>query len=141
MEGKEIGSYIDRTYKAVRQDLTTRFRKAGVDLTPEQWVILSKLEQKRELGQSELANSTFKDKPTVSRILDLMVKKGLVTRETHQGDKRKFVIRLTTLGEVLIQQAGPVVLQSRMIGGKGISDDDYRNLIRILDRVFENYRE
>ncbi len=140
MEGKEIGSYIDRTYRAVRQDLTTRFRTAGVDLTPEQWVILSKLEHKKELGQSELANSTFKDKPTVSRILDLMVNKGFVIRETHQGDKRKFVIRLTPFGETLIRQATPIVHQSRMIGGNGISDDDYKNLIRVLDRIFENYR-
>lgn len=140
MEGKEIGSYIDRTYKAVRQDLTNRFRRAGVDLTPEQWVILSKLDKRKEVSQSELANSTFKDKPTVSRILDLMMKKGIIIREVHKNDKRKLIIRLTAEGEKLIRLASPLVEESRLVGGKELTEEDYKHLVRILDKVFDNYK-
>ena len=43
---KEIVVYIDRTYKVVRQDLINRFKSANIDITPEQWVILSQLEDK-----------------------------------------------------------------------------------------------
>lgn len=139
MEGKEIGSYIDRTYKAVRQDLTGRFLEAGIDLTPEQWVILSKLDKKKEMSQSELANATFKDKPTVSRILDLMVKKEMVARVVDAADKRKFIIRITPKGSEIIEAARPLVSASRKQGAANISDEEYATLIQLLDRIFTNY--
>ncbi|MCG8372283.1 MAG: MarR family transcriptional regulator, partial [Balneolales bacterium] len=82
---KEIGVYIDRTYKMVRQDLINRFNKAGIDITPEQWVVLSKLE-KKNLSQADLAAESFKDKHTVSTIIDLLQKKGFVYRTQDPND-------------------------------------------------------
>lgn len=73
---KEIGVYIDRTYKVVRQDLINRFKKANIDITPEQWVLLNQLE-KKTLSQVDLASESFKDKHTVSRIIDLLRKRVL----------------------------------------------------------------
>ena len=61
---KEIGVYIDRTY-VVRQDLIAGLKAPNIDITPEQWVILSQLEDKT-LTQVELAGKSFKDKYTVS---------------------------------------------------------------------------
>lgn len=138
MMKKEIGIYIDRTYKVVRQDLINRFKKAEIDITPEQWVVLSKLE-KSTMNQTDLANGSFKDKHTVSRILDLLVKKGFVVREQDPEDGRKYLVSLTTTGKNELDEAKPHVYASRELGWENLSDEEYTQLLLLLDKVFTNY--
>lgn len=135
---KEIGVYIDRTYKVVRQDLLNRFNKAGVGLTPEQWVLLSKLEEGKT-SQTELAGKSFKDKPTVSRIIDLLVKKGFVIREQDPEDGRRYFIALTAGGRSVMEKAKPYVYASREKGWKNLTEEEYEHLCLLLDKVFSGY--
>ncbi len=135
----ELGTYIDRTYKVVRQDLINRFRTAKIDLTPEQWIILLKLHKEEALFQTDLAGKSFKDKPTVSRIVELLSKKGLVTKTQDESDGRKFLVSITEEGNQLVDKAMPIVQESRSIGWKDLSGDEYQTLVSILDKVFNNY--
>tara|TARA_R110000868_G_scaffold408293_7_gene691094 strand:- start:49030 stop:49455 length:426 start_codon:yes stop_codon:yes gene_type:complete len=135
---KEIGVYIDRTYKVVRQDLINRFKKAKVDITPEQWVLLSKLER-ATMNQTDLANGSFKDKHTISRILDLLVKKGFVVREKDPEDGRKYLISITNKGNVELEKARPHVYASREQGWENLSEEEYKQLLLLLDKVFTSY--
>lgn len=139
MSHKELGSFIDRTYKVVRQDLINRFSDAGIDLTPEQWVILSKLNSSRNLYQTDLANLSFRDKPTVSRIVDLLAKKGLVERKKDRADGRKYSVILTVKGTEMVEKAYPAVAASRDLGWTNLSEEEYESLISLLDKVFINY--
>lgn len=135
----ELGTYIDRTYKVVRQDLINRFKTAQIDLTPEQWIILLKLHKEEALFQTDLAGKSFKDKPTVSRIVDLLSKKGMVKRTQDEVDGRKFLVSITAQGNELIKRAMPVVQESRKIGWTDLSEDEYNTLVSILDKIFNNY--
>ncbi|GAB5410590.1 MAG: hypothetical protein BalsKO_29550 [Balneolaceae bacterium] len=135
---KEIGIYIDRTYKVVRQDLINRFNRANVNITPEQWVLLSKLEQGK-VSQSVLANESFKDKHTVSRILDLLTKRDFVVREQDPEDGRKYIVLLTAKGKEELERAKPHVYASRELGWQGLSEEEYAQLKMLLDKVFINY--
>ena len=62
---KNFGEFLDRTVRVVRLDLHRRFKEIGVDITPEQWIILYKLSKKDGQAQSELADGSFKNAPTV----------------------------------------------------------------------------
>lgn len=135
---KEIGSFIDRTYKVVRQDLISRFKEAGIDLTPEQWVVLSKLSEK-DMYQTDLASHSFRDKPTVSRIVDLLMKKGLVDRVRDQVDGRRLQVHITRKGRETVLQAKPAVDASRQLGWTNLSESEYGTLITLLDKIFVNY--
>ncbi|WP_370090492.1 MarR family winged helix-turn-helix transcriptional regulator [Ekhidna sp.] len=137
---KEIGSYIDRTYKVVRQDLINRFKQRGINVTPEQWVILNKLSEK-DMFQTDLASMSFRDKPTVSRIVDLLVKKGYAQRKRDRYDGRKFHISITVKGNNVVKRALPAVEESRKLGWTNLSEQEYETLISILDKVFTNYSE
>lgn len=137
---KELGSFIDRTYKVVRQDLINRFKRAEVDITPEQWVILAKLCE-HDMYQTELASMSFRDKPTVSRIVDLLVKKNLVERIPDKEDGRKYHVSITSVGERMVERARPVVEESRKLGWTNLTESEYETLIATLDKVFTNYSE
>lgn len=134
------GYYIDRTAKAIKSDLSARFKAVGVDLTPEQWIILNKLSKQDGQTQVELGDSTYKDAATTSRIIDLLCKKGFAERQPHDKDRRKFRIWLTDQGKATIKKAYPVVLESRNAGWGDLSKEDYDHLIRIINTVFSNLR-
>ena len=139
MSRKELGLYIDRTYKVVRKDLITRFNESGIDLTPEQWVVVSKLKAEGEMFQTDLANHSFRDKPTVSRIIDLLARKKIVKRTSDKQDGRRFIISLTAEGEDLVKEALPVVEASREQGWTDLSEDEYQLMVKVLDKIFVNY--
>jgi DNA-binding MarR family transcriptional regulator len=135
---KEIGIYIDRTYKVVRQDLINRFKVANIDITPEQWVILSKLET-ATMSQADLASESFKDKHTVSRIIDLLQKKGFVKRTQDPEDGRRYLISLTEAGSAETNKAREHVYASRELGWENLNEVEYRQLRTLLDKVFNSY--
>lgn len=137
---KEIGVYIDRTYKVVRQDLINRFKHAEIDITPEQWVILSKL-QTEAMSQADLASESFKDKHTVSRIIDLLQKKGFVKRTQDPDDGRRYLVSVTEAGNSETDRAREHVYASREVGWENINEEEYRQLRTLLDKVFNSYNK
>ena len=136
MEKDEVGVFgyfIDRTAKAIKADLNDRFRSLNADITPEQWLLLSKLYNTDGLSQVELGDSTYKNAPTISRIIDLLCKKGLAERQPHEADRRKFKIYITDQGKDLVQLTMPQVINARVDGWEGLTTEDYSDFIRIIN--------
>ena len=138
---KKYGVLLDASLKIIKQDITQRFRSENIDLTPEQWALLAELSESGELSQKELANSTFKDAPTISRIIDLLFKRGYIVRKPDHGDRRKFLISLTTEGRSILERSTPMIRAARLVGWEGLSDADYLRLEEILARVTSNILE
>lgn len=134
---------IDTTVKRIRSFMQKGLTDAGIDLTVDQWVVIDHIMPKQDRGvsQNELAEDTTKDAPTVTRILDLLVKKGLVVRQMADDDRRKFNIYLTDEGRKLHQLAFKVIAEFRIKSWDGLTDDDYEHLVRIMDRIHKNISE
>jgi len=137
-ENHIYGYIIDRSAKAIKSDIKRRFKALGADLTPEQWLLLDRLKSVEGLSQVELGGSTYKDAPTISRIIDLLCKKGYAERKADSGDRRKFKIFITYKGREVLVLARPAILASRAAGWEGLSDEDYDHLIRIVNKIFVN---
>ena len=136
---KNFGEYLDRTLKVTRQQYLKRFKEKNIDLTTEQWVLLDNLYHKGEISQNELAEGTFKNAPTVSRIIDLMCQKGITKRERVDTDRRRHQIHLTKEGKALYERTLPEVNALREQGWSNLTEQDYKDLIRILDKIFHNF--
>lgn len=65
---------LDRTARRVKQFAQYSFTHMGFDITVDQWVVLKALKEKQEQSQRELAKRCGKDQPTLTRIVDLLVK-------------------------------------------------------------------
>ncbi len=136
---KNFGAYMDRTIKLIKHNYTKSFKEIGVDITTEQWVILDSLNEKDGLSQNELASGSFKNAPTVSRIIDLLCKKDLTERKPSKEDRRKHHIFLTVKGRNTYLKALPIVEGLRKKGWNGLNDEDYDHFIRIMNQVFSNF--
>ena len=65
------------------------------DLSLPQWVILSCLWREEDLTLGALADLVGTGLPAMSRIVDRMVDRGLVTREQSDADRRVIVVKPT----------------------------------------------
>lgn len=137
----KIGYYLERTTRLVKLNFHQEFKNVGLSLTPEQWVIIDLLTQENGLSQSDLAEQSFKDAPSISRIIDVLVKKNYVERNPSKEDRRKFEIFLTQEGRALEQQVRPVVSELRAKSWQGLTKEDYDSFIKIINRIFKNMEQ
>lgn len=131
---------IDTTIKKIRQQIQKKFDDLKIDLTVDQWVLLDHIyrHEINGISQNELGEMTVKDAPTVTRIIDLLVKKGLSERTMVENDRRKFNISLTDAGRKKFDEAYPIVAEVRRKGWGDLNDEDYKTFVRILDSIYTN---
>lgn len=131
---------IHACYQQLRSLTYREFLQHGLELTPEQWVVLVQLWQKDGQSQSVLGELTLRDKPTLSRILDTMEKSGLVSRQADEADARTKLVKLTRRGKSLQAKLVPVAKQLVARLESGISEADLETTHRTLTRMLENLR-
>ena len=133
-----IGFWIHRVYQASRNEMYRAFRACGEDVTPEQWAVLIRLWERDARPQGELSDATFRDAPTMSRIIDGMAARGLVERRPHPDDGRVRVVHLTRHGKALQKKLVPVAedIVARMVAG--IDDRALVATRNALRAMFEN---
>jgi MarR family transcriptional regulator, organic hydroperoxide resistance regulator len=138
---RAIGFWIHRVLTASRLEMYRRFREQGEDITPEQWAVLIRLWEKDGITQSELSEATFRDKPTMSRIVDSMEGRGLVERRVDPNDARARLIHLTRRGRALRTKLVPVAedIVKRMT--RGIDTRALETTRDSLRRMFANLAE
>lgn len=87
-----------------RQAIQKKLREFNIDLTFEMLQIMKCLYRKDRVNQQELANQTFKDKSSLSYLLNNMEKRQLVERVEDDVDKRNKLVVLTDEGQALHEQ-------------------------------------
>src|SRR3982751_138645 len=127
-----------RAHQAVRNESYREFRELGIELTPEQWMILVRLWEREGRSQNDLCDSTFRDRPTMSRILDGMERRKLIVRRTDPSDKRSRLVYLAPAGQSLEKQLVPVARKIVTRALRGVSREDLHTTRQTLRRIFEN---
>lgn len=133
-----LGFWVHRVYQASRNEMFREFHDVGEDVTPEQWAVLIRLWEQDGRGQSELSEATFRDRPTMSRIVDGMEARGLLVRRKSPEDARVRTIHLTRKGRDLEKKLVPIVkrIVERMVAG--IDEHALETTRSTLRHMFEN---
>ncbi len=126
---------------AVNRKLYRNFKKAGLEFTPEQWTVLSNLWQQEGITQQDLCNATFKDKPSMTRLIDNLEKQELVERKADKTDRRTNLIFLTKKGKKLKETANQTVLTTMQEAFSGLEEEELQVARKVLKVVFENIRD
>jgi len=132
------GFVLERTAKRMKQYFQQKLVLAEAEITVDQWVVLQQLDRKEGLSQLEIARATFKDAPTVTRIIDLLCRKELTRRSPDPADRRRFRIELTPDGRRKIEELLPVVKNFRHEAWQGLSDAEVDHLVATLNKIFDN---
>ena len=80
---------------AIARRLQKKFNQADLSLTIEQWSVLYHLWKEDGISQQDLCKATYRDKPSMTRLVDNLEKAGMVKRIHSKADRRKNLIFLT----------------------------------------------
>ncbi|WOI90547.1 MarR family winged helix-turn-helix transcriptional regulator [Streptococcus intermedius] len=134
---ESTGLLFTRVYNAWHGRVKKALQKVG--LTHPQFIILTSLgylELQQDLvTQVNLAAFSDMDVMTVSQVLKLLLKKGLVERREHPQDSRAKVVFLTDIGRERMNQALPLVeaIDQTYFGQLGIQVSDFNRLLLKLE--------
>lgn len=134
---ESTGLLFARVYNAWHGRVKKALQKVG--LTHPQFIILTSLgylELQQDLvTQVNLAAFSDMDVMTVSQVLKLLLKKGLVERREHLQDSRAKVVFLTDIGRERMNQALPLVeaIDQTYFGQLGIQVSDFNRLLLKLE--------
>jgi len=101
----ELYSFITgKASTAIARRLQKKFNTSGLNLTIEQWSVLYHLWKEDGISQQELCNATFRDKPSITRLVDNLEKLNLVRRVASENDRRINRIYLTKQAQKLQEE-------------------------------------
>ena len=130
-----------RVSAAINRRLVMDFKKKGIDISPEQLTVLSLLWKKDRVTQQELCNTTFKDKPNMTRLIDSLEEKGLAKRMTDENDKRNNLILLTPEGKTIEEKAFLVANATMREALINVSPEELAIGQDLLKKIFYNMQE
>jgi DNA-binding MarR family transcriptional regulator len=123
---------------AVARRLQKNFRTAGLEITIEQWSVLYHLWKEDELSQQELGTRTFRDKASITRLIDNLEKQGLVTRVASNTDRRINKVCLMEAAKPLQQMTYDIANQTMNEALQNITKDEIEVVKNVLQRVYDN---
>ena len=126
---------------AINRVMIRQFRNDEIDMTPEQWLVMACLWY-NVVGdhptQNMIAQATFKDRPSITRLLRNLERQELIVRSEKEGDKRANYVMLTEKGKALHEKVKAVSVKALESVFYGFSEDEVKTAIRLLGRVFAN---
>ncbi len=129
---------IDQASRTGKQYSQREFDRAGLGVTVDQWVLLKIIEENRTLSQSELAEKSLRDPASITRTLDILQKKSLVTREPIPENRRQYDVQLTEEGNDFVLENMKMVEAHRAQSIEGFSEEELITLKSFLLRIQQN---
>lgn len=105
------------------------------ELTFSQWTTLVALHDGRISTAGDLAHNICHDAGSLTRLVDEMVKRGLVTRSRSESDRRVVTLSLTDRGSDLVEDLAPRVMHFWNGMLAGFSHAEIDTLINLLTRL------
>ena len=125
---------------AVARRLQKNFKQANIDITIEQWSVLYHLWKEDGLSQQELCLRTFRDKPSITRLVDNLEKLKMVKRVASKKDRRINLIYLTEAATDLQNTTMDMADQTLNEALAGVNEADIELCKSVLVRVYENLK-
>jgi DNA-binding MarR family transcriptional regulator len=135
----ELYSFITgKASTAIARRLQKNFKLAGIDITIEQWSVLYHLWKEDGLSQQQLCEATFRDKPSITRLVDNLEKLGLVKRTASKSDRRINKICITPEAQNLQVLSMEVANKTLNEALEGVSNGQVEIAKEVLQMVYDN---
>ncbi|MBP7540523.1 MAG: MarR family transcriptional regulator [Saprospiraceae bacterium] len=128
---------LEKSIKSYRQYAQKQLIMNNFDITIDQWLILKSIKENSGLTQQQIGINVFKDYASVTRIIELLVKKNYLQRVAHT-DKRRFILRMTSEAEDLMRSIQKVINANRRKALDGIDEDKLMSLKETLNKIIDN---
>lgn len=137
----ELYSFVTgKASTAIARRLQKKFNAAGLNLTIEQWSVLYHLWKQEGISQQELCNATFRDKPSITRLVDNLEKLKLVKRVSSREDRRMNLIYLTAEARKLEMDSMVLAEETLNEALESVPADQVEICKQVLQIVYDNLK-
>lgn len=109
-----------------------------LEITPEQWSILSHLWEKDGMTIKELTEKSKKDFANVTRIVEKLQKQEYVTKRKNKNDGRSILVSLTPKSTTIKPEIEICQKRSLCISLQNISREEQETILHILKKIENN---
>jgi DNA-binding MarR family transcriptional regulator len=135
----ELYSFVTgKASTAIARRLQKKFNAAGINLTIEQWSVLYQLWKIDGASQQELCNATFRDKPSITRLVDNLEKLGLVKRVADERDRRINKVFLTAEAKTYQEETMKLAEETLNEALAGVPPAQIEMCKAVLQTVYDN---
>lgn len=137
----ELYSFITgKASTAIARRLQKKFNGSDLNLTIEQWSVLYHLWKQDGISQQELCNATYRDKPSITRLVDNLEKTNLVKRVPSAHDRRINLIYLTKQAQKLQEQTMEMAEETLNEALLTVPADKIEVCKEVLQIVYDNLK-
>lgn len=137
----ELYSFITgKASTAIARRLQKKFNQAGLSLTIEQWSVLYHLWKQDGLSQQQLCEATYRDKPSITRLIDNLEKAGLVKRMADKTDRRKNLVFISKQAEKLQETTMEMASDTLNEALRGVPVEWVDTSKEVLQMVYDNLK-
>ncbi|NER14992.1 MarR family transcriptional regulator [Leptobacterium flavescens] len=129
---------IESTIKEYRKFSQKKLSNAVSDMTIDQGLVLAFLDRYPEMSQKEIAALAFKDNASMTRMINLMVKKEYLERSINKLNRRRYKLEITPKGKNVLKTLTPIVLDNREKALEGVTEEELIQLEATLKKIKSN---
>jgi DNA-binding MarR family transcriptional regulator len=133
-------SIFELRYK-LRKMFQVKLKEAGISINFDVLEVIKILHKQDGINQQELADMLFKDKSSMTYLIDNMVKAGWVTRREDDVDRRNKLISLTDKAHQLNEQISPMATHCYLALAANVTDPDLKKGIQMLAKMNSSVAE
>lgn len=135
---RQLGYLLNKTLRIFKSQITSEFRKQGIELTFEQFVMLRMLDSNCDMIQQDLAHVLQKDKSIIVRQMNVLLDEKYVDRLTNTDDKRKKNLTLTSKGIEILKQLKMISndLSDKLLAG--VTENEFGTFKKVMLKIQEN---
>ncbi|GMK37655.1 transcriptional regulator [Paenibacillus sp. CCS19] len=136
---QHVGFLLSKTLRQLNCLFNQEFSQHGI--TSEQWSILKRMHEQEGSSIKDLALGVGKDQANVTRILDVLEKRGLVERCANPDDKRSSLLYFTEEGKKLTETLVPADAKVHQIAIDGLSEQQMEQFAQMLAAINHNAQQ
>lgn len=131
-----LGNHLRRAQVAIFRHFS-RTVAAEEDITPGLLGILLLIAANPGLGQTRLAEAMAVDRSATFKVVNQLLRRGLITRKVPPRDRRSYCLYLTEEGERAVRRLETLVLRHEEEFTRVLSADERHILVRLLTRLHQ----
>ncbi|MGL5646557.1 MAG: MarR family winged helix-turn-helix transcriptional regulator [Clostridium sp.] len=133
-----LGLLINVSDKLMINSFNRKIKKEGINITFEQFTILTMLWDNENICQLTLAKLTNRDEASTSRLISTLIKNELIIKETSSVDKRVKNIKLTSKGEEIEGIVKKVIKECFKEATFGLEEEEIEIGMKLLNKIRVN---
>lgn len=122
----------------VKRRLHQQAGQLDLDITPMHIRVIKIIHRKTPCTAIDIASFLGRDKAQVTRLLNTLIEKGLISREPNPGDKRSHYLRTTEAGDTIADAIRKIDEETLQLMTQNLKPEELAEFRRITRLMAEN---